>query len=123
VCGTQGFTVRKLHLYLYPLQQAAGGSARCDRRLRVRLIDLPPWKNTHTYTLLTRIHTHIQSCDRRPHTRRRRRLLWFSLGLCNVTTFDPIARERERESERDRGLLIRPGTPLPPPAADDFLPG
>lgn len=78
-----------------------------------------PLGRTHTYTrvYVTRIHysyihTHIQSCDRRPHTRRRRRL-WFSLGLCNVTTFDPI----------ERGLLIRPGTPLPPPVADDFLPG
>lgn len=64
--GAQGFTVRKLHLY--PLQQAAGGSAGCDRRLWVRLIDLPPWKNTRT------VYTHSA---RRPSSPRPTALVFF----------------------------------------------
>lgn len=44
--------------------------------------------------------THSQSRDRRPHTRR----LWFSFGLCNVTTFDPI----ERASHPPRNPFTTP---------------
>lgn len=80
---------------LYNYNRQPAGSTRCDRRLRVRLIDLPPWKNTHS-----------RSRPSSPHPQ-----LWFSFGLCNVTTFDPI----ERASHP-------PGNPFTTPWRTTFYP-